>query len=169
MDRLSVHVVIVNWNSGAQLGECLASFAAVATDDVALTRVTVVDNASTDGSAGDLQHALPLVVIRNGDNRGFAAACNQGAAGSDADFILFLNPDTRLMPGSLERPARYLSSEHHEDAGIVGIQLVDSDGHVARNTARTPSARSMIGNSLGLDRLMPSTFPPHFVAEWTHD
>ena len=84
---------------------------------------------------------LPLTLIRNADNRGFAAACNQGAAGSEADFLLFLNPDTRLMPGSLERPARYLGSPHHEAVGIVGIQLLDADGQVARNTARAPTAR----------------------------
>lgn len=169
MERPSVHVVIVNWNSGTQLKECLQSFQAVANDQVSLTRVTVLDNASDDGSAEDLTAALPLVVLRNPDNRGFAAACNQGAAGSAAEFLLFLNPDTRLMLGGLESPARYLGSGHHENVGIVGIQLVDGDGHVARNTARTPSARSMIGNSLGLDRLMPAIFPPHFVTEWTHD
>ena len=169
MDRASVHVVIVNWNSGAQLRECLASFAKAASDDVTVARITVVDNASADGSAGGLETARPLTIIRNAGNRGFAAACNQGAAGSDAEYLLFLNPDTRLMPGSLELPVRYLQSEHHEAVGIVGIQLIDSNGHVARNTARTPSARSMIGNSLGLDRLMPSVFPPHFVSEWAHD
>ena len=53
--------------------------------------------------------------------------------------------------------------------GIVGIQLIDSNGHVARNTARAPSAQAMIGHSLGLDRLMPSVFPTHFVSEWAHD
>jgi N-acetylglucosaminyl-diphospho-decaprenol L-rhamnosyltransferase len=169
MDRPSVHVVIVNWNSGAQLRDCLRSFAAVAADDVTLERVTVVDNASTDGSAEGVDTSLPLVVIRNADNRGFAAACNQGAAGSGAEYLLFLNPDTRLMPGSLELPARYLQSEHHEDVGIVGIQLLDEAGHVARNTARAPTARSMTGNSLGLDRLLPSVFPSHFVTEWAHD
>ncbi len=65
MDRPSVHVVIVNWNSGAQLRECLASFAAVAADDVALSRVTVVDNASSDGSCDALPDTLPLALIRN--------------------------------------------------------------------------------------------------------
>ena len=113
MDRASVHVVAVNWNSGAQLRECLQSFEAVAGDNVTLARVTVVDNASTDDSAERLDAKAPLVVIRNEDNRGFAAACHQGAANSEADYLLFLNPDTRLMPGSLELPARYLQSEHH--------------------------------------------------------
>jgi N-acetylglucosaminyl-diphospho-decaprenol L-rhamnosyltransferase len=168
MDRASVHVVIVNWNSRAQLRECLASFAAVAVDDIANSRVTIVDNASVDGSCDNLPATLPIAVIRNPDNRGFAAACNQGAAGAASDFFLFLNPDTRLMRGSLEIPARYLQSGH-EHAGIVGIQLVDSDGQVTPNTARAPTPSLMIGNSIGLDRLMPSVFPPHFVTEWAHD
>jgi hypothetical protein len=170
MDRASIHVVIVNWNSGVQLRECLTSFAAAAGDDVTLSRITMVDNASVDGSADGLENTgLPLTVIRNTENRGFAAACNQGAAGSDADLLLFLNPDTRLLPGSLERPAGYLRSPGNEAAGIVGIQLIDPAGHVAHNTSRTPSLWSMLGNSLGLDRLAPSIFPPLFVAEWAHD
>jgi N-acetylglucosaminyl-diphospho-decaprenol L-rhamnosyltransferase len=169
MDRASVHVVIVNWNSGAQLRECVASFAAVAGDDVTLARLTVVDNASSDGSSDDLPSSVPLVVIRNPENRGFAAACNQGAAGSGADFLLFLNPDTRLMAGSLERPARYLQELAYAQVGVAGIQLIDPNGHVARNTARAPTPTSMIGNTLGLDRLMPSVFSPHFATEWAHD
>lgn len=169
MDRASVHVVIVNWNSGGQLKECLDSFAAVADDDVTLSRITVVDNASADGSSDNLETAgIPLSVIRNTENRGFAAACNRGAAGSDADFLLFLNPDTRLLPGSLERPASYLRSPGNEAVGIVGIQLIDPAGRIARNTSRIPSVWSMLGNSLGLDRLIPSIFPPLFVADWTH-
>jgi len=169
MDFPSVHVVIVNWNSGRQLAECLESFAAVAGDGVAVRRITVIDNASADGSCDALPASLPLVVIRNPENRGFAAACNQGARGSEADFLLFLNPDTRLLPGALGRPAQYLGSEANRAVGIVGIQLIGLDGQVARNTARMPTPWSMIGNSLALDRLMPSAFPPHFLTEWAHD
>ncbi len=171
MDRPSVHVVIVNWNSGSQLAECLQSFAAVGGDEVVVERVTVVDNASVDGSCDALPipPSLPLVVIRNPENRGFATACNQGAASSDAEFLLFLNPDTRLLAGALERPARFLQLLDNSTTGIVGIQLVDADGHVARNCARMPTPWSMIGTSIGLDRLMPSVFPPLFLTAWAHD
>jgi N-acetylglucosaminyl-diphospho-decaprenol L-rhamnosyltransferase len=169
MDCPSVHVVIVNWNSGRQLAECLESFSGIEPDRVAVTRITVVDNASVDGSCDALPAPLPVVVIRNAENRGFAAACNQGAAGSTADFLLFLNPDTRLLPGALERPAQFLQLGANRAVGIVGIRLVDADGHVARTSARMPTPWSMVGNSLGLDRLMPSVFPPHFLAEWVHD
>jgi len=168
MERASAHVVIVNWNSGAQLRECLQSFAATL-DDAVATRITVVDNASTDGSCEGLETPVPLALVRNAENRGFAAACNQGAAGSDAEFLLFLNPDTRLMPGSLSAPASYLQAADNAAVGIVGIRLLDAAGQVARNTARAPTAWSMIGNSLGLDRLLPAVFPPHFVTDWRHD
>jgi len=171
MGRASVHVVIVNWNSGAQLRECLESFAAASSDHVTLERITVLDNASSDGSCEGFKPspALPLTIVRNTENRGFAAACNQGAADSNADYLLFLNPDTRLLPGSLEVPVRYLQSPHQNSVGIVGTQLIDSNGHVARNTARAPTAWSMIGHSLGLDRMLPLLFPPHFVSGWAHD
>lgn len=169
MDFPSVHVVIVNWNSGRQLAECLDSFAAVASDRVAVARITVVDNASVDGSCDALPASPALVLIRNAENRGFAAACNQGVTGSDADFLLFLNPDARLVPGALERPIQFMQSDANSAVGIVGIQLVGENGHIARNTARMPTPWSMIGNSLGLDRVMPSVFPPHFATEWAHD
>jgi GT2 family glycosyltransferase len=136
---------------------------------VTVARIVVVDNASTDGSLDALPASPALTVIRNAENRGFAAACNQGAAGAEADFLLFLNPDTRLMPGALERPAAYLLAPENAGVGIVGIQLIDEMGHVARNTARMPTAWSMIGASIGLDRLMPSVFPPHFATDWPHD
>jgi len=167
-DRPTVHVVIVNWNAGAQLAECVASFAAIRDDGVAV-RVTVIDNASTDGSADHLVAlpSVPLTVTRNTENRGFGAACNQGAAGSHDEFLLFLNPDTRLMPGSLIGPATYL--REHEAVGLVGVQLLDESRKVARNTARAPGAAAMLGQSIGLDRLMPSVFPPLFNSDWAHD
>ena len=75
----SLDVVIVNWNAGPQLAACLSSLAAC--DDAASLRAVVVDNASTDGSADDLERpGLHVTVLRNAENLGFARACNQGAA-----------------------------------------------------------------------------------------
>ena len=78
-----VHIVIVNWNTGGYLGQCLQSVALAERPEVTISRVTVVDNASSDGSTralGDL--SLPIELIRNSRNIGFAAACNQAAADS---------------------------------------------------------------------------------------
>jgi N-acetylglucosaminyl-diphospho-decaprenol L-rhamnosyltransferase len=167
----TIQVVIVNWNAGTLLADCLQSFEAVAEDKATLSRVTVVDNNSTDNSLAGLPELagnLPLQIIRNDGNIGFGAACNQGARGSTADFLLFLNPDTRLTAGSLEAPAQFLMDPHNGAVGIVGIQLIDPQGKVARNCARRPTARSMIGQSLGLDRCGFFIFPQHFMVEWDH-
>lgn len=167
----TVHVVIVNWNAGAQLAACIRSFDSVSGDAVALSRVTVVDNGSTDNSLaalGEFAAAMPLEIVRNDSNEGFAAACNRGARDSGADFLLFLNPDTRLRQGALEAPAKYLSDAGNDRVGIVGVQLVDDAGHVAQSCARRPTARSMLGQAFGFDRLGLSFFPRHFMADWSH-
>ena len=167
-----VDVIIVNWNAGHLLRECLDSFATVARDDVTLGNVIVVDNASRDDSLAaleDLFGKLPLKIIRNSENRGFAAACNQGAAASTADFLLFLNPDTRLTAGALEKPVAFFGTAGHQSVGIVGIQLVNAAGDIARSCARRPTPAAMIGQSLALDRLLPSYFPPRFLFEWPHN
>src|SRR5436305_1756817 len=76
----SVDIIIVNWNSARQLSDCLESIATTRQEGVSLQRVVVVDNASTDQSLAGLDRfPLPLELIRNETNRGFAAACNQGA------------------------------------------------------------------------------------------
>ncbi len=130
----------------------------------------VVDNASSDGSAEALAFPqLPLEVRRNRVNRGFAAACNQGAAGSRVDYLLFLNPDIRLSGGSVAAPLAFLERPDCRDIGILGIQLVDEAGVVQRTCARFPTPGRVLGQSLGLDRLWPRLVAPHFMREWAHD
>jgi len=165
----SLSIIIVNWNAGKQLYECLKSFEAAHRDGFKLNRVVVVDNASTDGSSDCLDNIdIPLVVIRNAQNRGFAAACNQGAKGSISDYLLFLNPDTRLFEDSLIKPLAFMERPENQQIGIVGIQLVDETGRVARTCARFPTPSMFFSKMLGLNMLFPRYFPSHFMSEWVH-
>jgi len=167
--RHSVDIVIVNWNSGGQLRDCLSSIAPAGHPDLRIRRVVVVDNASSDNS---LQAAagldLPLSVIRNAENRGFAAACNQGARGSSADFILFLNPDTVLMPDALIKPVTFMAAPDNAGVGIAGIQLVGADGTISRSCARFPTPRMFYYKMLGLTQLLPAVFDGYPMEEWDH-
>ncbi|MET3785554.1 hypothetical protein ABIC24_003181 [Methylobacterium radiotolerans] len=162
-DRPALDVVIVNWNGGSLLRACLASLAAAR--DAAAVQVTVVDNASTDGSAETLP-ALPrpLRLIQNAANLGFGRACDQGAAAGDAPAILFLNPDTQVAPDALGVALAALTADRR--TGIVGARLVDPDGRTARSCARAPSALGLVGRALALDRL--GLVRPHFLREWDH-
>src|SRR5205823_2091313 len=131
-----------------------------------LRRITVVDNASSDGSADGLNDLpLPLAVVRNDSNRGFAAACNQAAADSDADLLLFLNPDTRLLPGSISRPVRAMLAPQNAAIGIVGVQLVDAKGKVTRTCARFLTPSMIARKIVGLDRFTRAPWLPHFMTD----
>jgi len=162
-------VIIVNWNSGDQLRECLSALANARHLGYVLGRVVIVDNGSADGSANDLDYpSLPLFVIRNNINRGFAVASNQGAAGSTSDYLLFLNPDTRVLADTLARSIRYMEDPGNERAGIVGVQLLDENGAVSRTCARFPATRYFVYAMLGLDRLFPTIFHNLWYLEWDH-
>ncbi|SMH41915.1 glycosyltransferase family 2 protein [Azospirillum agricola] len=165
----SLDIVIVNWNAGNLLRRCIGSIGSALTGGFTLNRLVVVDNASTDGSADHLPgNGLPLTVLRNDRNRGFAAACNQGAVDSRADHILFLNPDTELGPASLAPALAFLEEPANARVGIVGIRLRGEDGAIQRSCARAPTPSRLMAQSVGLDRAMPKQFPPHFMQEWDH-
>jgi N-acetylglucosaminyl-diphospho-decaprenol L-rhamnosyltransferase len=164
----ALSIVIVNWNTGEQLRDCLTSLATASLPKGwSIAHVVVVDNASSDNSADGLACRVgTLQVLRNPVNLGFGAACNQGARVASGDALLFLNPDTRLYAGSLEAPLRTFDDPAHEGTGIVGIALEDERGEVARVCARFPRARHYLAQALGIDRLRPAT--GHLMREWDH-
>lgn len=164
-----IDIVIVNWNGGQQIHRCLASLAQLL-GLVDVGKVVVVDNASTDGSVDDFD-ALPFSVhlIRNQTNRGFGAACNQGARICESPFLLFLNPDTEVEVSSLAVPLRVMNSAEGSEIGVCSIQLQDAAGEVARSCARFPTPAILFGQALGLPQIAPTYFPSTHLSDWAHD
>jgi len=167
----AVAIIIVNWNAGRQLADVISSIKINHAGLVA--SVIVVDNASTDHSlelldaqAGCLP--FPLHVIRNSENRGFAAACNQGAVQAESGYLLFLNPDTRLFEDSLTVPLAFMQWPENAKVGICGIQLVDETGQVAHSCARFPSMGRFAAQALGLSKLPWLRSWNTHMAEWDH-
>jgi len=164
-----VDIIIVNWNAGSLLRDCVRSIGETGQVGFKFGQVVIVDNDSTDGSLDGLASpTLPLKIICNTENKGFAAACNQGAQGSRADYLLFLNPDTRLFADSLSVPLAYMESGQNQSVGICGIQLIDERGEVSRSCTRFPTMRMFYSKIFGLDRLFPEFFQSHFMEEWEH-
>jgi GT2 family glycosyltransferase len=102
MTAPSVVVVIANWNGAKHLEECLAALRGQTLRE--RVAVVVVDNGSTDDSLQVLaRHADMVTVIANSENRGFAAACNQGMLQERAsEFVALLNNDAMPEPMWLE-------------------------------------------------------------------
>jgi N-acetylglucosaminyl-diphospho-decaprenol L-rhamnosyltransferase len=165
---MTLTIVIVNYNTGEQLSECVASIADTVPSDLDV-RVVIVDNASTDGSLRRLRRVpRALEVVQSPVNLGFAAACNLGARACSSDYLLFLNPDTRILPGSLTAPLSFLEDPGNAGVGIVGIKLFGTSGEVNRTCTRFPTPAGFLKKTVGLDRLWPRRFRTHEMTEWDH-
>jgi N-acetylglucosaminyl-diphospho-decaprenol L-rhamnosyltransferase len=176
----TLEVVIVNWNSGQWLRECLHALASAraAAAVCVVSRVTVVDNASSDGSCDGLEAALslvpslpslaplPLSIIRNAENRGFATACNQGAAGARGDYLLFLNPDATPTAEALDGVIALLEARANDRVRIAGVWLDNEEGPQTLWLGALPTARTFMLQALGRSQeWMKSVEPPAAGAE----
>lgn len=123
--QINVSVVIVNYNAGSLLTDCVKSALGPNIE------IIVVDNASYDSSLDLLttrfpQTRHPLNIIVNESNLGFAAACNIGAKAAHGDYLLFLNPDCKLDSGAVD--VMLAALKRNPTTGMVGGLLVDPDG-----------------------------------------
>jgi len=144
--RVTVSVIIVNWNAGQDLDACLASLAA---GGGPAPEMVLVDNASSDGSAGAACARHPQVrLVETGANLGFAAGANRGAEAARGDVLVFLNPDARLLPGALATLVEALART--PDAGIAGGGLAGEGGGWQPAAARfAPLAHLLLDTTLG--------------------
>ncbi len=138
---MKLSIIIVSWNVKDDLLRCMASL----TDNPPSVpfEPIIIDNMSTDGTAEAVKDAHPEVtLVANTDNRGFAAANNQGIDLSSGQYILFLNPDTIIHPGSLDILIEFL--DNNPDVGACGPKLLGDDG-IPQGSVRTfPTYRGVL-------------------------
>jgi GT2 family glycosyltransferase len=131
-----VSAVVLSWNSARYLGAALASLRREA--ERVPTEIVVVDNGSSDDSLAIAARVAPEArIIRNSANRGVAAARNQGVAASTGEYVLFLDSDAEMTPGSLDAMVRFL--EAHPRVAVVGPRLVSPDGKAQSSCRRFPT------------------------------
>jgi N-acetylglucosaminyl-diphospho-decaprenol L-rhamnosyltransferase len=143
----SVDVVIVTYNSADQIGACLRPLVG----EPGL-RAIVVDNASSDGTL-DALDGMPVDVLPQRTNRGFAVGCNVGWRAGSGVYVLFLNPDAVMDAASIRRLIDVL--ERDESAGIAAPRFLYPDGRLAPYLRRFPSLSSTFGRAFFLHRLFP--------------
>lgn len=118
---VELSVIVVSHNSRDCLSDCLSSLERERAGRE--WDILVVDNASDDGSADMVAGSFPNVrLVRNTRNTGFAAANNLGIQKSRGRHVLFLNPDTRVLPGALDVLVRAM--EARPDIGAAGPALL---------------------------------------------
>jgi N-acetylglucosaminyl-diphospho-decaprenol L-rhamnosyltransferase len=158
-----IAVVIVSYNTASLLGRCLdAVVGQVSPGD----RVVVVDNASTDGSAGTARASFPRVeLIESALNRGFGAGCNLGIEATDTPYVLLLNPDCVLSPGSIDGLRRFMDT--HPRAAVAGGRLRYGDGTFQHSAFRFPTLWQVFLDLFPLHwRVTESSLNGRYPREW---
>jgi GT2 family glycosyltransferase len=143
-----VSIVIVNWNSGKFLGNCVRSLL----DNAADSQIVIVDNASTDSSLGFIKESgTNILVIRNNRNAGFAAGCNLGWRSSSGAHILFLNPDTEAYADSVACLERVLIND--SSVWAVGGRLVSVSARTGDYLRPFPTVWRVAAEAFFIDEL----------------
>lgn len=157
---MDLSIVIVTYNSRGFIDACLSSVrAAIDAAHGVSIEVCVVDNRSTDGTSAFVRSAHPWASLIESDrNGGFAHGVNLGLGRTSGRYVLWLNPDSRMLAGAASGLRDVLAwMDAHPRAGIVGGRILDPDGGVQRSVRAFPSYGSVLGARYSLlTRLWPS-------------
>lgn len=130
-------IVIVNWNGGRELQDCLKSVYKQISRDF---EIIIVDNASTDGSVEEVELKYPNIkIIKNNNNQGYAKALNKGIRASYGQYVFPLNWDILIEPNFLKEVLKAIEQEP-QIGSVTGkllklldgkkTKIIDSTGHV---------------------------------------
>jgi N-acetylglucosaminyl-diphospho-decaprenol L-rhamnosyltransferase len=133
---MKLSVIILNYYSAGLVKQCLRGLTAA---KLALSyEVIVVDNASHDGCLEAVAREWPEAKrVALPSNRGYAAGNNAGLRVAQGDYVLILNPDIAILPGTLERLVAFMDGK--PKAGLVGPRLVNPDGSLQYSCYHFPS------------------------------
>ncbi|MCA8407161.1 glycosyltransferase [Burkholderia cenocepacia] len=121
-----VSILLILYNSVELSYACLASIAEVLGNSEIRAEVIILDNASTDATSRLLDRIEGAVIIRSKENLHFLRGTNRAAKEARGKYLLFLNNDALLMPGSLEAAVALCEAEG--DVGAVGGRIILPDG-----------------------------------------
>jgi len=117
-------------------------------------RLVVADNGSADGTSEAVRSAFPEVeVMVYADNPGYGAALNRAFSAFPGSYLLALNGDVLLSPGSGEVLRRFL--DDHPECGLVGPALTSRDGRPQPSCKRFPTLGFAVAEVLALHAALP--------------
>lgn len=154
MVRPDLSIIILNWNARPYLVACLHSI--IDFNWKHSLEVIVVDNHSLiDDSVEVVKRDFPDVkLIENPRNSGFSAGNNLGYRAARGEYVLFLNPDTVVEAGALDRLLDWMKA--HPEAGAIGPRMTYPDGELQHSARAFPSFGAGLFRNSFLGRLFPN-------------
>ena len=166
-ESVKLAVVIVHYNSSADLNRCLESLVAYA--PAAEHRIIIVDNASQDDGLAEVHSRYPdFQWIFSKENLGYSKGCNLGMAQVEAEYYLVLNPDIVIQPGALEHLLDF--ADRTPRAGMVGPQLLNEDLTVQDSCRRFYNLKTLLLRRTFLGKIFPNseTVHLHLMGDFDH-
>jgi len=157
-------IIIVSYKVKELLKNCLNSL--LAHPPRVSFETIIVDNNSGDSTIAMLKDSFPWAkVIANGANLGFAKANNIGIKASRGEFVLLLNPDTVVLPNTLDKMLSFMRA--HPDVGVCGCRIVDQDGNIQPSCGRFPTPKLVVPHLFGLHKRI-SKVRSFYMSDWNH-
>ncbi len=151
---MQLSVITVTWNSKEFILKQIESVKNAA-KNIQIEQI-LVDNGSRDGTVEAIQENFPdVIVIANTENKGFSAANNRGVVISKGKYLLFLNPDMQLEPGSLDTFVAWM--DRNPTVGIASPKLIDEHGNI--NPEAAPRRFPRLWEQSMLLLKIPHVFP----------
>jgi N-acetylglucosaminyl-diphospho-decaprenol L-rhamnosyltransferase len=133
-----IDIIVVCWNDKAKITTALDSVFRLSEmhGDAPLANVVISDNGSSDGSREFLRerYGERIRIIENGENLGFAAACNRGFAATSSEYVFLLNPDAELKDRAIANIVTFMDA--HPLCGIAGSRIYNYDGTVQESAGQ---------------------------------
>ncbi len=161
---MDLSILIVSWNTRDLLAQCLASV--YACPPAGEFEIIVVDNASADGSADMIRERFPLVrLLALERNAGFAGGNNLAINISRGHYLLFLNPDTVVVPGAIETLLNFMDKT--PATGAAGSMLLNPDGTLQPSCYPAPTLGRELWRLFHFDIFYPLALYP--MNRWPTD
>ncbi len=162
-----VSIAIVSYETRDDLRRCLGTIRDSGTR--CGMEVLVVDNASQDGSADMVASEFPGVrLVRNTENVGYSRAVNQAIHAATGRFVLTLNPDIEVLPGSIDALLEHMAQ--HPKTGIAGGKLLNPDGSLQYSCRTFYTFSTLLFRRTPLGKIFPKSrvIRDHLMLDWDH-
>jgi len=165
---MELSIISVNYNTSTLMLPLLISMTKAIQGKA--YEIIVIDNGSTDNSCQLIRKKFPdLCLIENAENKGFARAVNQGVKRAKGNYLLILNPDVRLLPGSLEKTINYLDG--HFEVGLLLPKLLNPNGSLQLSCRTWYNLSIILFRRTPLGKFFPNhrIIRQHLMMDWNHE
>lgn len=137
--KKKLSIITVTYNNENSIAEYLDSLTKYLPQN---SEIIILDNNSLDQTLQIIKRYPEVKLIENRTNVGFSKGCNLVVQQAQGEFLLFLNPDIKVVDNAIEKMLKYIETE--QNIGILAPQLVKIDGNIQASVRNLPTLKGML-------------------------